>query len=97
MTLKDEQSGTLFYFESDGQHVTAFDRDGAVLWHKNPVEEARLKGFSKDGKSAWPIICYAGPPLEPGKRGKYLTITFSTKDFGLLDKQTGTFTLLGRD
>ena len=105
MTLKDEQSGTLFYFESDGQHVTAIDKDGAVLWHKNPVEEAGLKGFSKDGKNAWPTICYAGPPpvwtvkgmQVRGKREEYLAVTFSTKQFGLLEKQTGAFTLLGSD
>ena len=100
MTLKDEKSGVLFYFESDGQHVTAIEPDGAVRWHKNPVEDAGLKGYSKDGQTSWPIIFSAGPPLAwmvEGKKGAYFAVSFSTKDFGLINKQTGEFTYLGRD
>jgi hypothetical protein len=105
MTLKDQDSGTIFYFESDGQHVTALDKDGAVLWHKNPVEEGGLKGSSVDGKTAWPTICAAGPPLgwmvktmqDRGKHGEYLGISFNTREFGLLDKLTGEYTHMGRD
>jgi hypothetical protein len=100
MTLKDEKSELLFYFESDGQHVTAIEPDGAVRWHKNPVEDAGLKGYSKDGQTSWPIIFSAGPPLAwmvEGKKGAYFAVSFSTKDFGLINKQTGEFTYLGRD
>jgi len=105
MTLKDEKTGVLFYFESDGQHVSAIDKDGTVQWHKNPVEEAKLMGFSKEGKTVWPTVCQAGPPLDwmvkamwdKGKKGEYIAISFNTKDFGLLDKQTGEFTHMGRD
>jgi hypothetical protein len=105
MTLKDEKAGVIFYFESDGQHVTALDKDGKVLWHRNPVEEAMLKGFAKDGKTVRPIILFAGPPLDwmlkvmrnRGKKGEYIAISISTKAFGLLDKQTGEFTHMGSD
>jgi hypothetical protein len=95
----------VFYFESDGQYVAAIDKDGKVLWHKNPAEEAGLKGFTKGDKVVRPVIIYACPPLDwmlramkdRGKTGEYLTVTFSTKAFGLLDKQTGGFTYLGSD
>ncbi len=102
MTLKADKSGTVLYFESDGQHVAALDKDGQVLWHKNPAEE--LKRFKKGDKAMRPVIVYAGPPLDwmlraMKERGKkeYVAITFSTKAFGLLDKQTGEFTFLGND
>jgi hypothetical protein len=96
----------VLYFESDGQHVAALDKDGQVLWHKNPAEElAASKSFKKGAKVMRPVIVYAGPPhdwmlrvmKERGKEGQYVAITFSTKAFGLLDKQTGGFTFLGND
>jgi hypothetical protein len=105
MAVKDESSGVLFYFESDGQHVAAVDTSGSLLWHTNPVVKRDMKGFSKDGKMLWPIIHHAGPPLEwmlrtmaeHGRRGDYLAISFTTKEFGLLDKRTGEYTSMGND
>jgi hypothetical protein len=95
----------LFYFESDGQRVTALDRDGHILWSRNPVEEAGVQGFRQDGRAQWPAIIAAGPPLawmidvmrRRGAVGDYLLITFNTKDFGLLDRHGGAFTPLGSD
>jgi hypothetical protein len=103
--LKDEQSGTLFYFESDGQHVTAIDKNGNVLWHRNPVKEGGIKGLSREGKTVWPTIVFAGPPVDwmlkvmkdRGKKGECFAVGFNTKDFGVLDKQTGEYTSMGRD
>jgi hypothetical protein len=105
MVLRDDTSGVLFYFESDGQHITAIGRDGRILWHRNPVEEAGLKGIAKDGKAIWPAIHYAGPPQDwmikamqaQGKTGAYIAISLNTKDFGLVDRQNGAFTFMGRD
>jgi hypothetical protein len=47
MIFKDETSGRLFYFENDGQHVAAIDKDGKILWHKNPVEEGKLPKYGQ--------------------------------------------------
>ena len=105
ITLKDDSSGTLFYFESDGQNVAALDKEGNVLWQKNPADEAALKGWKKGDKIVRPVIIFAGPPLDwmlrvmkqRGENGEYISIGFSTKEFGLLDKQTGKYTSMGSD
>ncbi len=105
MALKVEATGLTFYFESDGQHVAAIDSNGNVLWHRNPVPERGIKGFSEDGKSSLPIIIAAGRPLawmlrvmaEHGKHGDYLAIGFTNKEFGLLDQHTGEYTSMGND
>src|SRR5207245_9645770 len=80
MIFQDEKSGRLFYFESDGQHVAAIDKDGKILWHKNPVEEGKLMADRKKGnKVLHPVIIIVGLPLEwqirvlqqQGKKGEY--------------------------
>jgi hypothetical protein len=103
MMLKDSER--LFYFESDGQRVTALLSDGRILWSRNPVEETGLRGFLQDEMAQWPAIIAAGPPLDwmvnamrnQGKSGDHIAITLNTKDFGVIDKQSGEFTLLGSD
>ena len=105
MAYKDEKSGVLFHFERDGQHVSAVEPDGTVRWHVNPIDVARLKGREWEGKRVWPVIIYAGPPLEwqlkaasnLGKSGEYIGIAISTKEFGLIDVKTGEFVSVGND
>jgi len=104
MALKDENSGVIFYFESDGQTVTAISKEGAILWHRNPVAERGIKGYTKDGKTSWPTIYHAGTPLdwmikvmaERGEHSEYIAIGL-VKEFGLLDKRTGDYTFMGSD
>lgn len=109
MVYKDETSGTLYYFESDGKHVTAIDPKGTVLWHRNPVQELPKRGTSKGGQTGDRVIegriVYAGPPSDRtlqtlrirGKVGPHLVVTFSTSEFGALDMKSGDFSYLGSD
>ena len=59
MALRNDRSGVIFYFETAGQHVTAIDKEGKLLWHKNVVAGTPIQGFSKNGATVWPTICYA--------------------------------------
>jgi hypothetical protein len=97
MVVKDDSSGTSFNFETDGQTVTAIDKDGHVVWHKNLAEEAGIKGYSKDGQVSWPTIIQVSRYRDSGRTANYLSILFNTKDFGLVDKRTGAFQSHGRD
>src|SRR5260370_2525672 len=47
MAFKDAKTGILVYFESDGLTAAAIDKDGKVLWHKNPAEKSAVTGFTK--------------------------------------------------
>lgn len=105
MIFRDDESGITFTFESDGQHVTATNKEGKVLWRRNPAVETGMKGFSKGDQTVWPTICSAGPPTdwmvelmrERGKQGAYIGISFNTKYFGLLEIATGDYTSMGSD
>lgn len=106
MALKDKETGVLFYFETDGQHVSAIDADGKILWHKNPIVQAKLIGQPGLLHGPKPLICTASLEIpasmlkrmqDKGIKGKFLLIGVSTKHFGLLDQKNGSFYLLGRD
>jgi hypothetical protein len=105
MVLNDKVAGIVFYFETDGQHVTALRPDGSVLWHKDVAELPKQRGLMNRNKNHWTIIDWAGYPRtqsvermrELGKQGEYIAIAFNTKEFGLLEKLTGEYIMLGSD
>ncbi len=104
MVYKDERSGILFYFERDGQHVSAIDQGGAVLWHVNPTEHAARKVTERDGNVWRPYITYAGPTSDrdllwsrfEGKSAEFIAIGLG-REFGLLDVNTGEYHFRGSD
>jgi hypothetical protein len=105
MVLNDKDAGIVFYFETDGRHVTALRRDGSVIWHRDLVESAAEKGFSKGEKKLWPVVDFAGPPDAPsvqrlreiGNQGDYITVGFNTGEVGLVNKLTGEYHFRGKD
>ena len=105
MTVKDPATGLTFYFEKDGQTIAAIKPDGSILWHRNPIAERGVKGWTKDGRVLWPTIYFAAVASERSKKkmtdrskpGDYLDIGFTTKEFGVLNEKTGEFTSFGSD
>jgi hypothetical protein len=66
-TYRDPESGTVFYVESDGRHVAAIDRNGKLLWVRNPFVEGGLCPY----RSAHPYIYWIGPPQGADSEGQY--------------------------
>ena len=64
---RDPESGTVFYVESDGRHVAAIDRNGKLLWVRNPFVEGGLCPY----RSAHPYIYWIGPPQGADSEGQY--------------------------
>ena len=101
-TFKDDRTGVLFYVESDGQHVTAINGGGTILWHRDPFVDAGLKPY---WRTAWPVIDSIGKTSdkrvetmkERGKKGPFIELGYNSSQFGLLDVTTGEFTFLGQD
>lgn len=105
MVYRDPATGIVFYFERDGQHVSAIDATGKLLWNINPTVGQHTMKFQRDGNQfGYPIIDVVGPApdrqfwhLPKGKsKDDYISIGF-WKAFGLLDKTTGDFVTLGSD
>jgi hypothetical protein len=105
MVYRDQATGIVFYFERDGQHVSAIDPNGDLLWTVNPTQGDFTMKFQRDGQQfGHPIIDVVGPApdrqfwhLPKGKgNDDYISIVF-WKAFGLLDKTTGEFVFLGSD
>lgn len=58
LSYRDVDSGTTLYVESDGRHVAAIDKDGKLLWVRNPFVDSNLCPY----RSAHPYISWIGPP-----------------------------------
>ena len=42
VSLKDTETGVLFYVESNGRRLVAFDKDGTVMWSVDVFESGRF-------------------------------------------------------
>ena len=94
--LRDKESGTIFYVESDGRHVVAIDSDGKILWHRDPFAEAKLEQY----RIAKPLISTIEYPTEripPTMKGRFIQITFNSSQVGIMSFESGHFTFLGQD
>jgi hypothetical protein len=80
--VRDTQSGTLFYVESDGKSVVAIKGDKA-LWKARVIQEG-------DCTSGFPVI----RGLRIIVQGK-LSVTFCKHSFGEIDLSSGEYRFLG--
>jgi hypothetical protein len=100
LAFKDPRTLISFYVESDGRHLAAIDPNGTLLWVRNPYED--VPAFCPRG-TARPVIgdievveitpAYA---ITLKRRGanlshQFITITFDSQQFGLVDESTGDF------
>jgi hypothetical protein len=97
MVLNDKDAGIVFYFETDGRHVTALRRDGSVIWHRDIVQATARISITPDKRGR--VITFAGPaPSETverlrqaGKDGPYILVGFNEAEMGLVNKMTGEY------
>ncbi len=84
---KDEDSGTVYYVETDGRHVSAIGSDGKILWSRDPFADAHL-----------PLYRTKAPRIVFFKREKdCLAIAYNSTQSGTLNIKTGDFTFEGQN
>jgi hypothetical protein len=98
MSYRDPRTGVFLYVESDGRHLAAIGPDGALLWVRNPFEDAKLCVY----RTPRPIIdsiaeadVSKDPKFDPAD--KYVAIAFDSSQFGLVSEKTGDFTFEGQN
>lgn len=103
-TYKDADTGIIFYVESDGHHVAALDKNGTILWFKQPALDGNLPPYSATRPQPNPLIVWFGALTENQSErlkktgsGKFIGISFSSRQFGVLDVKNGDFTFQGQD
>ncbi len=95
-SFKDPRTLVTLYVESDGRHLAAIDSNGALLWVRNPFEDAALCPY----RTPRPVISKITVPdvrpdymkalhLDPAHR--FVEISFDSSQFGLVDETTGEF------
>jgi len=96
----DPKLKTVFYVESDGRHVSAISFDGQILWTRNPFVDAKLEPY----RVAEPKIVRIGPSgglgpsgWKPDPKGTYISVTFNSTQFGIINTANGDFADGGRD
>ncbi len=95
-TYKDAESGTTFYVESDGRHVSAIDKEGKILWNRNPFVDGKLQPY----RFKIPVIVFIGEPSKwqiEDRKGRYIAISFNSSQFGIIDMANGDFIWMGQD
>lgn len=89
----------ILYVESDGRYVTAISSDGKILWHLDPHKEVGLPSYrvSKPMIRGLEIHDHSHEGSEWMNRfinideGPYISIGYTSSQFGLLRAKTGEF------
>lgn len=97
---RDADSGIIFYVESDGRHVAALSKEGNVLWHRDPFTDSKLQLY----RTKQPRIVWIGQPqkwmveaMSSKGAGRFISISYNSSQFGVIDIKTGDFTFMGQD
>ena len=96
LTYKDPRTNVVYYVESDGRHVIAIRDDGAILWNRNPFDDAGLEPYRVDN----PKIVRICAPSEwsiRDREGHYISIAFDSSQFGIINTETGDYIFCGQD
>src|ERR1017187_2116399 len=101
---KDEDTGIIFYIESDGHHISALDKEGQILWCSRPAKDRNLPPYSEMQPHLNPSIVWIGGLREKERErlkkigsGKSIGVSFSSRQAGFIDVKTGDFTFQGQD
>jgi hypothetical protein len=91
LAYRDPKSEILFYVEGDAQHLVAIGKDAKILWQKSFADA-----------TGRPPIVWLGPAqpwmLDYMKgKGEFISISFGSKEFGVVNAATGEFTTMGND
>ena len=86
ITLKDPNSGALYYVESNGRRLIAFDKTGAVSWNIDVLDA--IKDMALVGQ---PVI--RNLKLDHGQ----LTVTIAKHAYCEVDVATGSLKFVGAD
>ena len=103
-TFKDSDSGIVFFVESDGRHISAISPDGRILWHRQPALDGKLPPYSQTLPKPNPSIVWIGAlnkseseRLKKTGSGKFIGISFNSKQAGVLDMENGDFIFQGQN
>jgi hypothetical protein len=104
LAYRDADSGITFSVESDGRQVVATDKDGNILWRRQPGTDGNLPPYMPERPQRNPAITWIGAlTTAQSKRlagegsGKFIGILFSSRQGGVLDEKNGDFTFEGQN
>jgi hypothetical protein len=104
LSFRDPDSGIVVLVENDRHHVVAVDKDGKILWCRQPATDGNLPPYSADRPQPNPAIGWMGAlteqqstGLQKTGSGKFVGIYFNSRQGGALDLKTGDFTMLGQN
>ena len=88
--LKDKKTGWIFYLESNRRFISAIDKNGKVVWHCDPFEQAGLESY----RFEQPVVRWMGFLTNDDS---LIRIVYDSSQFGDLNKKDGKFTYQGQD
>ena len=100
MAYKDPSSSIVIYVESDGRHIAATDADGKLLWVRNPWEEShafcqyRTPRPVVDSLKKMELNDAARSNLKASGANldhTFVSLSYDSSQFGMLDELTGEF------
>jgi hypothetical protein len=104
LSYRDPDSGIIFSVESDGRHIVAADKDGKILWRRQPGTDGNLPPYSETRPQTNPVVTWIGAltkdqsdHLKNTGSGKFIGIGFNSRQGGVLDVKNGDFIFQGQD
>jgi hypothetical protein len=98
MSFEDAHTSILFYVESDGRHLAAIDREGRLLWVRDPFQDRNFCPY----RTPRPVISHLATALSSQHLNaiknwggdvshEIISIQFDSSPYGVIDQITGDF------
>lgn len=94
LIYRSNAANVIIYVETDGRHVVAISPDGRILWRRDPFVDAGLVPY----RMAHPTIeCVGSKCKGLSADEKSFAVWFNSSQFGMMDIETGKFTMMGQN
>jgi hypothetical protein len=92
--LVDSNSGIKYVLDSSRTFITAYKKNGKILWRTNPQKENNIKLFMYSDSSIYYFYFYSDKSTGNIEQ---ILIAYGNSYEGFINKKTGKFTFFGQD
>ncbi len=93
-TLYDKENGNIYVLDKNKIFVTAYDKNGKVIWRTDPVKDAFIRKYRTDRPI---IVSFEFGTESVNQKSEAIWIRYNNSQFGYLLKKNGKFRCQGQD
>ncbi len=93
-TLFDKYNGNIYVLDKKRIFITAYDKNGKVIWRTDPVKDAFIRKYRTDRPI---IVSFEFGTESVNQKSEAIWIRYNNSQFGYLLKKNGKFRCQGQD